>query len=208
VNPNFQWTPNFINQNSPTITINPQNNMNVTVTVSDQNGCITASGISIQVIAPPTANSTWVSSPNNVVDFTNVSLNSTTYSWDFGDGSFGTSENPSHTYPSEGTWNVTLIASNAGCSDTFNLVVNSSVAAINSLDWSVNLYPNPVQQSLTIDTPENLALRLFDMSGKVVIPTFQIQGKTQLDLSELQSGIYFVELIKDQQRMVQRIVKE
>jgi hypothetical protein len=208
VNPNFQWTPNFINQNSPTITINPQNNMNVTVTVSDQNGCTTASGISIQVIAPPTANSTWVSSPNNVVDFTNVSLNSTTYSWDFGDGSFGTSENPSHTYPSEGTWNVTLIASNAGCSDTFNLVVNSSVAAINSLDWSVNLYPNPVQQSLTIDTPENLALRLFDMSGKVVIPTFQIQGKTQLDLSELQSGIYFVELIKDQQRMVQRIVKE
>ncbi|MEN9994753.1 MAG: hypothetical protein RL762_1410 [Bacteroidota bacterium] len=208
VNPNFQWTPNFINQNSSTITINPQNNINVTVTVSDQNGCTSASGISIQVIAPPTANSTWVSSPNNVVDFTNTSLNSTTYSWDFGDGSFGTTENPSHSYPSEGSWNVTLIASNAGCSDTTNFVVNSSAAGINTITWSVDYYPNPVQQSLTIDSPANLALRLLDMSGKVVIPTLQIQGKSQLDLSELQQGIYFIEFTKDQQSIIKRIVKE
>jgi hypothetical protein len=65
-----------------------------------------------------------------------------------------------------------------------------------------------VQQSLTIDSPANLALRLLDMSGKVVIPTLQIQGKSQLDLSELQQGIYFIEFTKDQQSIIKRIVKE
>lgn len=47
------------------------------------------------------------------LDFTNNSLNVSTYAWDFGDGNSSTMENPSHTYAMEGTYSVTLTASNA-----------------------------------------------------------------------------------------------
>ncbi|MDQ3278600.1 MAG: PKD domain-containing protein, partial [Bacteroidota bacterium] len=41
------------------------------------------------------------------------------YNWDFGDGSTGTGNQPTHTYTGEGTYRVRLIVTNAaGCSDT------------------------------------------------------------------------------------------
>ncbi len=51
-------------------------------------------------------------------NFTNSSTGSTTYLWNFGDGNTSTLQNPSHTYSSGGTYQVMLIASNSGCSDT------------------------------------------------------------------------------------------
>ena len=38
--------------------------------------------------------------------------------WDFGDGSSATTQKASHTYSAEGTYRVTLTASNAGGSTT------------------------------------------------------------------------------------------
>lgn len=40
------------------------------------------------------------------------------WSWDFGDGSTSTEQNPSHTYTTEGTYTVTLIVTNSAGSDT------------------------------------------------------------------------------------------
>lgn len=43
-----------------------------------------------------------------------------TYQWDFGDGTpIDTQANPSHTYSQSGGYNITLIASSPGCTDTF-----------------------------------------------------------------------------------------
>lgn len=49
------------------------------------------------------------------VQFTNFSQNAVSYSWNFGDGSTpSTAEDPSHTFPGEGTYTVTLSAMGAG----------------------------------------------------------------------------------------------
>lgn len=47
----------------------------------------------------------------NEVTFTNNSLNADTYSWDFGDETTSTDENPVHTYASTGEYDVVLTAS-------------------------------------------------------------------------------------------------
>jgi PKD repeat protein len=53
------------------------------------------------------------------VNFSNLSIGSTLWEWDFGDGSTSTAQHPSHSYVSSGTYTVKLIAKNAtGCSDT------------------------------------------------------------------------------------------
>jgi len=50
--------------------------------------------------------------------FTNTSSGATTYAWDFGDGGSSTDENPSHTYGADGTYSVTLTASDGSDSGT------------------------------------------------------------------------------------------
>ncbi|MEZ5359608.1 MAG: PKD domain-containing protein [Candidatus Zixiibacteriota bacterium] len=50
--------------------------------------------------------------------FESESKNATTFSWDFGDGSTSTAENPNHTYAAAGTYSVSLAVSNNCGSDT------------------------------------------------------------------------------------------
>jgi len=59
--------------------------------------------------AQPSASFTYVKE-GSTVTFSNSSLNSTNYSWDFGDGNMSTEENPVHTYAADGTYKVTLTA--------------------------------------------------------------------------------------------------
>lgn len=52
------------------------------------------------------------------VEFTNLSNNADSYSWNFGDGGTSSAENPSHTYSSPGRFTVSLTATNDCGSDT------------------------------------------------------------------------------------------
>lgn len=66
-----------------------------------------------------------------------------------------------------------------------------SVSEINSNDELVNVYPVPVVNKLTINTDkELLELLIIDMKGKTVIK----EKEKLVDLSELNSGIYYVKL--------------
>ncbi len=53
-----------------------------------------------------------------LVKFTDLSRNATEWKWSFGDGTYSTQQNPVHTYVQNGTYTVTLTASNKAGSDT------------------------------------------------------------------------------------------
>ena len=59
--------------------------------------------------------------------FTNTSINSTGFEWDFGDGNTSTEENPVHTYAADGNYEVTLTASGAG--ETSKITQTVTIAA-------------------------------------------------------------------------------
>ncbi|MBS1763915.1 MAG: PKD domain-containing protein, partial [Bacteroidetes bacterium] len=127
-NPTYSW--NFGNgntattQNASTVYAD-SGTFNVTLLVTNANGCFDDSVRTIRVNLSPTAlaatSDTAGCSPYTVT-FSNNSTNGVSYSWNFGDGSTSTDAVPVHTYSTAGNYTVTLEATNSnGCKNTFVL---------------------------------------------------------------------------------------
>ncbi|MDS1032581.1 PKD domain-containing protein [Porphyromonadaceae sp. NP-X] len=92
------------------------------------------------------------------VFFTNLSQNATSYSWDFGDNTTSSEENPVHLYSTSGTFTVILTAMNDGESSTYTDQVSISKPLIkidgNFSDWS----DVPADKLATATLPEGASL--------------------------------------------------
>jgi gliding motility-associated-like protein len=106
-------------------------NVTIFFTSTNNGGCrSTHDTIDVTIIPSPTAQYSSVSAcPSFPVVFTDGSTSTgsvTAWSWNFGDGSTGSStQSPTHVYGAGGPYNVTLIAtSNNGCVDTVSHTVN------------------------------------------------------------------------------------
>lgn len=77
----------------------------------------------ITVVTPPqtdfTASNAFGCKAPHTVNFTDISPDAVAWAWNFGDGSRSTLQNPSHTYNSDGAFNVSLTVTNRfGCVNT------------------------------------------------------------------------------------------
>ncbi len=108
---------------------------NVCLTIWD-NGCTNTYCKQITINVKPSCTANFDdSNVNNTYDvyFTDLSTSSASslnYSWDFGDGSTSTQQNPMHSYSTSGTYNVCLTISDAAtnCSDKY--CANITISAI------------------------------------------------------------------------------
>lgn len=212
VGASYAWTPNFINQNIDTITVNPQNTTNYSVTVTDQNGCTTAASTQVVISPAPVAGFTSANLPTLEVSFTNTSTNATTYAWDFGDGFTSTQANPVHGYFTSGSFTVTLVVTNAdGCDDTTSTTIQAQTTGLDELTQSFVVFPNPTNGLLTIRNTQKLNgnIHILSATGTCVLSTTISGLDTHLDLSNLTRGIYFVQIINELgQQSTHRVVKQ
>jgi gliding motility-associated-like protein len=115
----FNW--NFGDGNTTTTSANVDtvyhtylNPGNYTVTLHASNNCTDTSTTDfITVFAKPTAAfiaDTYIACQGNLVNFTNQSTGSSSYAWDFGDGTSSTLVNPTHAYALPGLYTVQLTA--------------------------------------------------------------------------------------------------
>jgi PKD repeat protein len=123
---------------NPAHTYANQGAYQVTLTASSAAGA-SSTHQTINVLAPPPAApiASFSASPTSgqvplTVHFTDSSTGSpTAWSWNFGDGVFSSSRNPSHIYNAAGTYNVTLTASNAGGSSSTIKTITATAPAQN-----------------------------------------------------------------------------
>jgi gliding motility-associated-like protein len=87
--------------------------------------CADTTSSIVTVYAPPQAQFTaMLVNCSYDVNFTGTSLNSTQYTWDFGDTNTSALQDPVHTYNAPGTYTITLIADSAGvCADTISQTI-------------------------------------------------------------------------------------
>lgn len=92
---------------------------------------------SVSFCGPDPIASYTYSAAGGLVAFTNSTNNSTSWTWDFGDGSpVDNSQNPTHTYSQSGTYTVCMIASN-GCSPDDTICSSVTVCIPVAANYSV-----------------------------------------------------------------------
>jgi len=94
--------------------------------------------------APCNADFTWVSNGNLAVQFTDISTGTIgSWAWEFGDGTTSSLQNPLHTFPQEGYYDVTLtIGAGTTCFDTITHTVYVTDSTGGDCAASFEYYPN------------------------------------------------------------------
>lgn len=104
------------------------------------------------------------------------------------------------------------IEAQAGTETTFKIIINdnefTSIAETNPLK-NISIYPNPVRDRLIIDTgtlTEQVQVQIFSLAG-ALIQSYSLSGKSQIDLSHLSKGYYFIKVSDGEHVMHQKIIK-
>jgi len=109
----------------------------------------------VNVHAPPAAWFGYVLVGQTVV-FTDSSANAVQWQWDFGDGNISNLQNPSHSFPAEGSYDITLtIVDSNGCTGQTTQTINVNPTGINNqssiFNFQLKVYPNPAGRQITCE---------------------------------------------------------
>ncbi len=141
---------NTSTQQNPTHTYTAYGDYTVTLIAANASGCTDTlaqdSLIRIQrpvITFPSLPLRGCVPHTTTFIANTNTLDNVTSYLWDFGDGNTSTQATPTHTYPAQGNYPVSLIiTTSTGCTDTFTVKDAVVVGRIPVIDFTA--LPNPV----------------------------------------------------------------
>ncbi len=139
----ISWSNSLPNGTSQTVS--PAASTVYTATATDAGGCSVQQTFSVTIVPAPVA--AFTPGPGGcapvIVSFTSSSPGAVAWQWDFGDpsapGNTSTLQDPVFTYNNPGTYNVTLIVTNAGgCSDTLTVPAAVIISPQASAGLTVN----------------------------------------------------------------------
>jgi len=191
---------------------------NTSLTVTNygySNDCLDSTFLNITVLDTAIANFSNLYMGLGAYQFTDSSTNAVTWLWDFGDGSStSTTQNPTHTYTTAGSYQVCLTASDTnGCNTNMFCDSVSFVVGINDINFEekVKIYPIPAKKYLNIDVPKKY------IGGKISISnivgeelktlTAEANTQNQILVNDIPNGIYFVSIeVNNEKVFTKRII--
>jgi len=149
----------------------------------------------------------WYRYQQDTLDFLDVTFHDlsyyepTSWSWDFGDGSPGSSErHPQHQYDSVGVYQICLTVSNANATSVDHC--KTLYLGVSSLEnpgsqSRVAVSPNPFSDKISITLNQDIGstvFRLYDQMGRLIQTVPLSFGITDLETGALPSGMYYWEV--------------
>ncbi|MCB9040097.1 MAG: PKD domain-containing protein [Lewinellaceae bacterium] len=135
--------------------------------------------------------------------FTNLSSNATDFTWNFGDGTTSEEQNPVHTFPGPGNYNVTLNASNQGnCTRAIGqtVFIQPSGTEERPLPEGVRLFPNPTSGEMRLQSEQPdwypVQWRLLNLQGQVLESGTAHQDR-QWELGAWPTGAYLLQFFNE-----------
>lgn len=125
----------------------------------------------------------------------------TSWAWNFGDGSSGTTQNDSHSYSTGGSYTVCLTVTDAcGAIDSTCQTVNIFITSLEeNSSLALNCYPNPSKDAMIISLNKNIlnaSIEISDLAGRIVWRTDGISGNTiPVNVESFENGLYLIRLI-------------
>lgn len=153
------------------------------------------------------------------IQFNNLSTGASSYTWTFGDGNMSSVISPLHFYDEAGIYEVQLIASNECGNDTMLTTLEYVPVSINELSeiTSLTVYPNPTsgsfEFSLTManQSERKLQVSLLDVLGRELEQKeYKVLNgalNSGFDISDLPSGLYYLEFESEGRKTVERLIK-
>ena len=74
---------------------------------------------------------------------------------------------------------------------------------------AISIYPNPVNNVLNFNVSENVTISdisIVDITGKLINSSFNLNQKT-IDVSDIQSGVYFVRFTSEDKTVTKKFIK-
>lgn len=148
---------------------------NYSVNGINEEGCPAASeAIEILDASLPVPSFTYEQVEGYLIQFTNTSVNGSSYAWQFGAFGSSTIESPSFSFPFDGIFPVKLVITNDCGKDSIEIqvaVIKNSIE-----DWKASgyfeIYPNPFAEGFSIKShtsgTQPLNITLEDLSGRVL----------------------------------------
>lgn len=170
------------------------------VDVMSAAGCTNSDTIMLSITPLPTADFDVITGEGLIAVFTSLATDAVTWLWDFGDGTISTIENPDHTYPTDGSYVVTLVVTNDCGADiyTYSIQVTTGINTTNLVNGGLTIFPNPASTLITVDllisqTGLPSSIKIYDMTGNIVADMEQIYGEQiSIPITDFSSGNYMV----------------
>jgi PKD repeat protein len=156
-----------------------------------------------------------VNSGTYTVSFTNQSLHSDRFTWDFGDGTFSNDQNPIHTYQSAGIYNAKLTANNVCSSVSTTQQINFYTLGISS---SIDQEPILTLTSagkglynlnLNFENTQDFSIKVLNVNGQLVYNNTISKIKSysgSINLSNFADGIYYMEVLYGNKKMSYKLI--
>ncbi len=198
------------------ISVSPATSTTYSVSGANTYGCSGMAMLTITVNPLPTVSATSAR-PDKICAGESVVLTATggsTFSWISNTSSSvlaGSNVTVSPTSPTNYTVTGTDIN---GCSNVATVAQNVESCigiAENTFGADFNLYPNPSNGEVTLETAvymEGASLQVLDVTGKIVFQTTITKPKEVVDLKSVSNGIYFVKLQSQTTLSMVKLVKQ
>ncbi len=197
----LQWivsngNPSSSHQPNPIVTFSNPGTHTITLVAYNANGYDSFTD-SVVVLQSPIISFTHTilnQQPPYYVVFNNQSQYATSYVWNFGDNQTSTEVSPYHIYSADGTYEVSLEATNENCSSLSSIIITLSSSGISTNNaTTISIYPNPCSQYIYLNSPDpvkNIVIyNVLNQELSTIVPANNI-----LDVSFLESGIYILKI--------------
>ena len=109
----------------------------------------------------------------------------------------------------DGQYKVRLISTNYPMVGENIIDINiSASSSVSKNTFDCQIYPNPTSTSIHVSVENTIdKIKIFDINGKVLVEKTMTKNETEIDMTSLKSGLYFMEIFSENKKSVQRIVK-
>ena len=73
-------------------------------------------------------------------------------------------------------------------------------------DDKLGIYPNPAHNNVTINLKEAANLTIYDMNGRIILEKQLFEGNQKIDISNINSGIYFMKLKSNSELKAEKFI--